>query len=348
MFLYFLILAACNWPAARAQLLGKGLLRMHAISLTTPPCVRARCCARSHRVESFSAGAEECGMGYQYMSPPEVLNCRANITVTRLRCWIAIPSVIPAGTSVNVLWYWRTLNEAERGSNAAFEITDSPPFKYVHTICNREEFCPSDQENLTVTLSQLEISHFEAALQGDYACRVVLTNQTTAVVQHAMPPSTCARVRLVHDLTQNCEILGQHQLWSCADTIQQPDECPREFLSHRSTSVVTSTTLTISLQSTAYTASIRIFESTVFLTSTRGSPTLSPLPYSSYSRTTTYPSPTLSGTPTEQKSSQLNFINVALGVGSILILAAIGTVVLIILCIRITRRKKLINLKNGR
>lgn len=49
MFLYFLILAACNWPAARAQLLGKGLLRMHAISLTT--AVRALRAAARARIE---------------------------------------------------------------------------------------------------------------------------------------------------------------------------------------------------------------------------------------------------------------------------------------------------------
>ncbi|CAI8053041.1 hypothetical protein GBAR_LOCUS29010, partial [Geodia barretti] len=81
-----LVFAACDGPAATAQLLGP----------------------------------EECGIGYQYRSPPEMLNCRANITVTRLNCWVAIPNVTPPGARVNVVWYWRSRDEAERGSNSAF------------------------------------------------------------------------------------------------------------------------------------------------------------------------------------------------------------------------------------
>ena len=348
--LFLLVFAACDGPAATAQLLGK-------------QAAHARDTAqRKMRAAIISAGPEECGIGYQYRSPPEMLNCRANITVTRLNCWVAIPNVTPPGARVNVVWYWRSLDEEERGSNSAFEVADSPPFKYVNTVCDRESICPNDLENLTVNVSYLEISHFEAPLQGDYACRLVLINQTTGMVQQALQPSACTRLQLFPDQVVNCDIFGQHSTWTCADTIQQLGQCPQEFLFHpTTTSVVTHTISTTSpdqFKSPSYALFHITSLSMVFFASTAGSPTVEPSPHTPYSTAYTQPSPSpphsttvpqsSPSTPTEEQSNTLNYVYVVLGVAGLLILAAIATAVLIVLGIRCTRKKRAISLKNGR
>ena len=321
---------------------------------------------RNMRGATNFAGPEECEIGYQYRSLPEELNCRANITVTRLKCWVAIPTVIPAGTRVNVVWYWRSVEQAQSGSNAAFQVTDSPPFQNVNTICDSQLVCPNDFENLTVTVNSLEISHFEAALQGDYACRVELTNQSTGMVEEVMQPSACTSLQLVPGQVQNCEIVGQKSMWSCADTVQQPGECPQEFSLHPTTSVVTPTTFTTSLYKSKSQSLLHYIssqgpssmpllnttsQSMVLFAFTTGSPTLKSSlqpPYSTpFHQLSPSPS-TPTGTPTEDQSNTLNYIYIVLGVAGLLTLAAVGTVVSVIVGIRSMRKKRVISLKHGR
>ena len=340
--LCLLVFAAYNGSAANAQLLGKKIRLMKRLRVGGMRVIRAKL-----NIRTVPAGADECLIGYQYRSPPEGLNCRANITVTRLNCWVALPTVIPAGTRVDVIWYWRSIDEAERGSNVAYQVSNSPPFQYVHTFCDREPICPIHVENLTVNVNQLEISHFGATLQGDYTCRVMLTNQTTGVMDQAMQPSACARLQLVSDQAQNCEIVGIRSAWSCADTVQQLEECPQEFSFHPTTSVVTPTSSShMSLWDTS-TTSVHTLQTrtTTSIISSRGSPTLQPSPHLSYS--TSYPSPTQSGTPTDRQSASLSYIYISLGVSSLLLLAAIGTVISIILGVRSMRQRKVINLRHG-
>ena len=298
-----------------------------------------------HSLRVFHTDAEECGIGYQYRPPPEMMNCRANITVTRMECLIALPTIIPEDTRIDVVWYRRSIDEAQRGSDIALEVDNSPPFYYVHTVCNRQPVCPSHTSNLTVHISRLEISGFGPTLQGDYACRLVFVNQTTSVTEQAMQPSACVRLRLVPDQMQNCEILGQRSTWSCADTVHELAECPRQFLSRSTTStsevVVTPTFSAVSiLRSQKYTQES---STSTFSLSTTGSLT-SIRPLRSTPSPTSHPSPTMDGTPVH---SPLIYIYIPLIVVSLLLLAAIGTAGSVILYIRRARHKKSINLKDG-
>lgn len=94
-----------------------------------------------HSLHSLT-GPDQSGIGYQYRSPPEQLKCSANITVTRLDCWVALPST-PLSTKVEVRWYWRSLVDADEGSITAFQVYNSFPFLSVDIPCNRVEVCPT-------------------------------------------------------------------------------------------------------------------------------------------------------------------------------------------------------------
>ena len=277
-----------------------------------------------------------------------MLNCRANITVTRLDCWVALPTVIPPDIRVDVIWYWRSLHEAERGSNVAFEVTNSPPFHYIRTLCNRQPVCPTNTDNLTVDISQLEISRFGVSLQGDYACRVVLINQTTDTVEQVMQPSACARLKLEPDQMQNCEIYGQRTMWNCADTAQQLTECPQELQTHPTPTSTSATHISLLHVSQSYVLKSSLHS----LTSTTAPVTLETSSHLSRSTSfsTTHASPTPPGAPapTDDITNTSSYIYILLTIVSLLLLGGIGTAASVILGIRRLRRKRSTNFKEGR
>lgn len=165
--------------------------------------------------------------------------------MTQLECWIALPTAA-VGTRVEIRWYWRSLTGGM--SNIAYKIDNRSPFQYVHTPCDP---CPSLQNNLTIDVSRLEIEHFGSDLEGDYVCRVLVINETSAVVMQLLQPSACTMVRLDEDLEgSSCSVENLRTSWQCASTEPSDGQCPQQLSSARP---VTSTHTILLPSPTSYT-----------------------------------------------------------------------------------------------
>ena len=269
--------------------------------------------------------ADECGIGYQYRSPPELMSCRPNVSITRLDCLVALPTP-PDNTRVDIRWYWRSLQDGEGGSSVAFEVENLPPFRYARVLCDRD--CPTPLNNLTVHVNQLGIRSFDSTLQGDYMCRVLVINETTGRVEQALQPSACTRLQIESNQAQNCHTMGHRDTWKCADT-NQCLECPQEFSVQPVTSdEISSSIFSEQLQSTY----------TIYATSTSlHTPTISA--YSTHPSTVTV-TPT-SITPNIQDGQQdeiATYIYVPIVVLTLFLMAGIGFALFVLLGLQ--KRKK--------
>lgn len=272
--------------------------------------------------------ANECGVGYQYRSPPEELLCKANITLTRLNCLVAFPSSTPINTRVEVRWYWRNLEDAAAGSNTAIEVNHSH-FLTVNTACDRGTSCPDAMYNLTANISQLEIEGLSSNHQGDYMCRILVINETSGELQQALHPSACVRLLVTSGINQNCLDMGERTEWRCADTDQQTGECPQLFSQYP----VPSPSSSVAEKSSSASV-ISPFQSTMSLF-TDSTTTVNPPPISS-SVVISIPAslhitPTSTRTGTQDTIATTLYVSVSLGALIIVIIGVVSTTIIIII-----------------
>ena len=292
----------------------------------------------------FLADADECGIGYQYRSPPNAFACRDNATVSRLDCHVALPP-LPPDMRADVLWYRRSLSDAELGSNTAVLVNSRPPFKYIRTLCNREPpNCPPLINNLTVHVNRLMIENFSVALQGDYLCQVLVINESSGAIQEELEPSNCARLELDPSAqTLEC-VSGDLRPWRCADQELQSQSCPQQVLrppieiapSSSSTPTQQSLSSIMHNPTTIATTTPTTFRSTIAFS--RGTYTQSSRP----------PTSTGSGQPNSDNAS---YIYAVLGAIVFLLAVGIGTAILIIVGLWCMKQRRSTSFKverNGR
>ena len=261
------------------------------------------------------AGADDCMIGYQYRSPPVSVTCSPNATVTRLDCWIALPTA-PSDTRVEIRWYWRSLSG---GSNTAYEVDNTSPFQYMYTPCDNP--CPTlGNNNLTIDVSQLKIENFGKDLEGDYLCRVLVVNKTSGVVIQALQPSACARVRLNEDMVEDsCSVDGLNTSWQCATTEPSVRECPQQLSPAQPLPSSASYTRMTSVP--AY--------------SSGSHPMLS----------TAVPTPTSTDTRSVEQHITASYIYAPLCTFALLVLVGVGITAVVILVLQHAKEKKLSHIK---
>ena len=286
--------------------------------------------------------ADECMIGYQYRSPPEIHSCRANVEVNKLECWVAIPPLLP-DTRAEVLWYWRSLTAAQQGSNVAVLVNDNTPYEYLRALCDRGS-CPPFINNLTVHVHRLMIDNFDATLQGDYLCQVVLINQTSGTIEEELPPSNCARLQEASpDQAEGCDVMGNLKPWRCADQDQQIAEaCPQQL--SRPVEIVSSSALTQHSSNIIFYQNSKNIIATTLATF---KPTMIISPSSTDTITT---SPTL-GEPSNENEETLGYIYALSSALVFLLIIGIVITIFIILGIRCMKQRRLTNLqtrKEGR
>ena len=281
-------------------------------------------------MSALCVGSDECAVRYQYEFPPSLITCKANVSVIRLQCCVAMPN----NTRVQVLWYWRSRADTIGGSTSAVRVDNSPSYMSMSSLCNREQ-CPSTADNLRFEIHRLEIEKFSSAFEGDYVCRASVFNESSGRTEQELQPAACIRLLLASEQSQECLVMGDQTVWRCADVEQSPEQCPQQLLPYPVTSSTVSFPAPPSITPTNAAAPSSIASPSVYHTETSSADVSLLFPVH-----TTTPSPEVSGT-----GGGIPYYFIALGILVLLAGAGIATIsTLIILCYK--RQRKGQNLKS--